>query len=538
MSSGGAPSVDRGQLRALLRFYFKLSARETVLMKRRSGPSSFTYVLVMYGIIGVFIGLAAFARPNVILFSVGVHAITFFSVGMAAIIEANEVLFDRREEEILFPLPVHPRTLLIAKSATLVGFVALLAFSLNLGPTFLGLAAADAKPWFPLVHLASVSLMTVFACALVVCVYGLVIRLFGRERFESFAVWAQVGMIVMIIGGFQVVPRLVDEQGAASLERVARWLVPTPPGWFASFDALLAGSARGWSVFAFASVAVLATALLAWIAVARLAGGYGEAAPRAAGTPKPAPESAAAPFRAWRSRNPFLRWWLRDPIEWGAFRLAAAYMRRDREIKLRVYTSLSMFVVLLVMSFLDAQRGRPGFLPLVMLAFAITAGLSSIEALESSSQFAAAEIFASTPIESSAPLFHGVRKACMLFVQLPLTIVSLALVCLSRATPPDPLPLALPVLILLPTTTLLPGAIAPYVPLSKAPRRGEQSSRRVMLVLVTMLGTMGMVGLAYLATRLGWYVPFLAVELVAVVAAHVWLLRTIRERPLLRFAER
>jgi hypothetical protein len=33
-------------------------------------------------------------------------------------------------------------------------------------------------------------------------------------------------------------------------------------------------------------------------------------------------------------------------------------------------------------------------------------------------------------------------------------------------------------------------------------------------------------------------VPFVAVELVAVVAAHVWLLRVIRERPLLALQPR
>jgi hypothetical protein len=443
-------------------------------MRRRSGPSSFTYVLVMYGIMGIFVGLAAFAHPNVLLFSVGVHAITFFAVGMAAIIEANEVLFDRREEEILFPLPVHPRTLLLAKSATLVGFVALLALSLNLGPTFLGLAAADARPWFPIVHLASVALLTTFACALVVCVYGLVIRFFGRERFESFAVWAQVGMIVMVVGGFQIVPRVIDQQGAASLEKFASWMLPTPPGWFAAIDAWLAGRAEGASVPIFAGVAVLATALLSWIAIARLAGGYGEAAPRAAGTPKPVPEGRAVPFRAWRSRNPILRWWLRDPVEWGAFRLAAAYIRRDREIKLRVYTSLSMFVVLLVLSFMDAQRGRSSFLPLVMLSFAITAGLGSIEALESSSQFAAADIFASTPIESAAPLFHGVRKACMLFVQGPLTLASLALILFSRPERIASFPYALTILILIRPRRCSPARSRPTCR-SRSPRAAASS---------------------------------------------------------------
>jgi len=446
------------------------------------------------------------------------------------------VLFDRREEEILFPLPVHASTLLLAKMGTLVGFTFLLAFALNLFPSFLGLAAADARWWFPLIHLASVLLLTVLACASVVCVYGLVLRLFGRERFENLAVWAQVGMILMVVGGFQILPRMLDGRGPGELEAIAKWLLPTPPGWFAAFDAWLGGGAGGTQVIVFALVAVGATALVGWVAVIRFAAGYGETPTRASGVQAKPREGEAVAAREWRSRNPLLRWWLRDPIEWGAFKLATAYLRRDREIKLRVYTSLSMFAVLVVLSILDARSGRKTFLPLVLLAFSGTAVITAIEALESSSQFAAAEIFASTPIESAAPLYHGVRKACMLFVQAPLLAASLVLIALVPSQGLISLALAGPIVVLLPTISLIPGSIGVYVPLSKPPRRGEQSSRRVMLILGTMLGSMGMLAVGFLASRAGLLWALLLLEIVAVAFLHAWLLRRIRARPLLTMA--
>ena len=74
------------------------------------------------------------------------------------------------------------------------------------------------------------------------------------------------------------------------------------------------------------------------------------------------------------------------------------------------------------------------------------------------------------------------------------------------------------------------------MPLSKQPRRGQQSSRRVLLILVTMFGTMGMMGVAWVASTLGWFWPFVAVELAASVAVYLWLLRRIRERPMLAMA--
>jgi len=537
MKAGTTRAIDPGQLRALLRAYFRLSVRETVLMKRRGGPTSFFYVLVVYGIVGVLIGCLAFLRPPVLLYAVALHTMTFFAVGMSAIIEANEILFDRREEEILFPLPVHPSTLLLAKSATLVGFSGLIGLALNLGPTFLGLAAADARPWFPLAHLASVLLLTVFACACVVCVYGFVLRIFGRERFESLAVFAQVGMVVMIVGGMQVVPRLLEGKSPEKITEIAQWLLPTPPGWFAAFDAWLGGSTDGGRVLAFAGVALAATALLVWLAVVRLASGYGEASARAASVPRPIAEPKDVAARPWRSRNALLRRWLRDPIEWAAFRLTGAYLRRDREIRLRVYTSLSMFAVFVVLSILDAQRQRTTFMPMVMLAFSGTAVLTAIEALESSSQFAASEIFAAAPLESAAPLYHGVRKACMLFVQAPLVLASLVLILVLPIGKLGSVTIVAPILVLLPTLSLVPGAIGPYLPLSQPPRRGEQTAKRVLMILGTMLGTMALVGVGFLAWRFGFLWLLVLLEIPAVFALNAWLRRVIRVRPMPRLGD-
>jgi len=275
--------------------------------------------------------------------------------------------------------------------------------------------------------------------------------------------------------------------------------------------------------------------------VQRLSAGYSEPTPRSA-PPRASEERAAkdgtavrSKPAAWRSRNPLLRRWVSDPIEWAAFRLAIAYIRRDREVKLRVYTSVSMFVLLVVLALVDGRSQRASFLPLVMLALASTTALTALEGLESSSQFAAAEIFASTPIESAAPLFHGVRKACILFLQLPLVALSLVMLFLLRSSGRhDLLPVAPVIAVWIPTLTLIPGALATYVPLSKPPKRGQQSSRRVLLMMGTMFGMMALAGLGIGAQKLGLLWPLVGVEIAVAATIHVSLLRKIRTRPLLR----
>ncbi len=47
--------VDLPQLKALLRAYLKMSMRESILMRSRGGPSSFTFVIGMYLVVGALI---------------------------------------------------------------------------------------------------------------------------------------------------------------------------------------------------------------------------------------------------------------------------------------------------------------------------------------------------------------------------------------------------------------------------------------------------------------------------------------------------
>ncbi len=493
-------AIDRVQLRALLRAYLQMSSRGASLLRARGKPTTLAFVLGMYAFLGLMIGVGAYLiHPDVFVYSLALHSVTFFTVGMAAVIESNDVLFDPKEDEIL-PL-------------ALVGFALMLAGSLNFFPALALLAARDAQIWIPLVHVLSMTLLVVFVCAAVVCSYGLILRLFGRERFESLALFAQVGMTLLFVGGFQILPRMIERMGPERLGSIARMLLPAPPAWFASIDATLGTGTWDTGLVLAAGAGVVGTALLAWIGVGKLAAGYGEMAAvgaRVASTAEKdsSPGSGAASKSRWRSRNPLLRAWIRDPVEWSAFRTAAAYMRRDREVRLRVYSSMSMFVVFVAISFVDGRNERAEFLPLMMFAMAGTVPVTVLESLRMSGQFAAADIFYAAPLENSGALFHGVRKAAILFAQLPIACAALILIAVRSPDPIESFSMAAPIAILLPTLSLAPGLFGGYVPLSMPPRRGRQSSQNVGVLLTTMVLMGAITGGSVAAGKLGirWYV--------------------------------
>src|SRR5437868_8298510 len=361
-------NIDRQQLRALLKCYWLLSTRGRVArsMGRGSKPRSLIFVLVMYMVVGLMTGIIAFSTHiDLFTYTILVHSMTFFVVGMAVTSESGDILFNANESDVLMHRPIGPRTLLLAKSINLVVFTLILATALNLFPTFFGLAAMGARAWFPVVHVISMAVLCVFCAAAVVCTYGIVIKFLDREKFDNFAAWSQVAMSVMFIGGYQVVPRLLQRFDGLTLKPYARYLFPLPPAWFAGIDSWIAGD-QGASGAMLGLIGLLATLTLGYVAIGKLSPSYGEGLAKISETRSSAPTRVRSRKRI-AIRNPILRWWLKDPIEQSSFRLAAAYMRRDRDIKLRLYPSLTIFLIFPLVTLLDRKRnGFSAFLPLLL----------------------------------------------------------------------------------------------------------------------------------------------------------------------------
>lgn len=530
-------SIDRVQLRALLKCYWRLSTRGRVAraMGRGGKPRGLIFVLVMYLIVGFMTSMIAFSPIDLFTYAIIVHSMTFFVVGMAVTSESGDILFNANESDVLVHRPIHPRTLLLAKTLNLIGFTLILATALNLFPTFFGLAVGGARPWFPAIHLFSMVVLCVFCAAAVICVYGLVIRFLDREKFDNFAAWSQVAMSILFIGGYQIVPRLLQRFEGLTLKPYARYLFPLPPAWFAGLDSAAAGDLPFGALLGVIGLAV--TAALAYVAIGKLSSSYSEGLAKIAETRSSEP--ARKRVRKSRAlRNPLLRWWLRDPIELWTFRLAAAYMRRDRDTKLRLYPSLTIFLVFPVISLLDRNRGGfSSFAPLLTVWMLSMLPYQALQTLQMSQHYLAADIFAITPLATAASVFHGVRKATIVYLLLPALAVAGLLTGYLSPGGLQGLQLALPGLLLIPVLTLVPGLVEDYLPLSRPAARGDQTSRNLGLMFVSMIAMTIVLAATYIAWKLEvlWYM--LAIEALVVILIYYLMNRIITNRVLVRHSD-
>jgi len=526
--------IDGQQLRALLRCYWRLSTRGklagAVRRRQSSKPRGLLFIAGMYMLVGLTTSLSVFANMNVFTYAMILHSMTFLVVGMAITSESGDILFSANESDVLLHRPIHSRTLLLAKGLNLVGLALFLAGSLNFFPTVFGLAAQGAQWWFPLTHIVSIALLSVFCCAAVVCTYGLIVRFFDRDKFDNFAAWTQVAMSFLFVGGYQLLPRLMQHFNGLNLE-TSPFLLPLPPAWFAAIDAIGSAQSAQHSVWWLVVIGFVATGGLAYSAVGKLAPSYGEALARLGETRQRAAKLRSQPQQTNRRRSSFFRWWMPDPIERASFRLAAAYMHRNREIKLRLYPSLGSFLIFPAMGLLDRQTGASPFIPLLTVWMLGQLPIIAMETLRTSSQAAAADIFATAPIESGAPVFLGVRKATIFYLMVPALCLAsglLALVIHSRSA----LLLALPGLVAIPVVSLLPACADTYLPLSRSPQVGTQSAKNTSLMLGSMLAMGILAGISYVASEMNLLSILLAVEIVIVAVVYWALKRHIQNRPL------
>jgi len=521
MSAGG----DLRQLRALLGAYLRMSLRgkaAATFFRRRPGKWQGTLPLaLLYAAIGTVAAIGASGSGSPFSFALVLHTITFVLLGMSQAAESGDVLFRPDEHEVLGHLPFPGRVLLAAKALSLMAYALVVALSINVP----AIVVAARLPWMPATflpgHLVATVVLAAFSTSVIVFAYGLVVRFVDRERLDGLTAWSQAGLSAAFLGLSQGLAHVVE---LPIVHLDSRFCLVFPPAWFAALDVLATGTTTGRAL-ALALLGVLGTTALATGALTRLAPAYADAVGRLGETRTLGPRARGGHGIVERLVGP----WLRDPVERAGFRLAATYMRRDREVRTRLYPSVGFVLLLPFAQLLGHATYR--FRAAALLAVLLTGMVPSIvlEAMRVSAEHLASEVFLAAPLRSAGPLFHGVRKAIVCYVVGPMALVGALWILLVDARL---LALAAPSLLALPLLSLLPAAFRDYVPLSVPPAIGRRSAANIAIGVVNSVAGGATIGVAWAAWRVGWLPQLVALEAVVVLLGAHLLARRISARPL------
>ncbi|MGN6368015.1 MAG: hypothetical protein ACTHN5_07125 [Phycisphaerae bacterium] len=517
--AGNVPATSRTLRRLFLTLF--LRGRSARGLKKDAAPKSLGRklwaTLLTYGMMGFLACL--FIHKPVFALAVYMHAMTFVFLGMFVAASAGEVLFNKEEADILLHRPIDPKALLWAKVRVLVEVSLWIAGAFNLVTLVVGMFASNGDWRFPLVHAFATTLEALFCTACVVIVYQLCLRWFGRQRLEGLMTTAQVVIAIAAVMTGQLLPQLlIRPNGVQMFTERSWWIALLPPAWFAGLDDALAGSPTiGAGILGL--TALLATTLVLLLSFGKLAGDYEaglQTLNEGQGRLKKSGER-----RRWLDRLvavPPLSWWLRDPVERASFLLMAAYMLRDRDVKLRLYPGIAPILVIpLIFMIRGHDAGAPGsgmFGPAFTFAYLGLLPMLALNILQYSQQYQASDIFRAAPIAGPGKIMNGARRAVMLLLTLPVGIAFVGMVW-AMSPVAGGFWLALPGVMALPLFSLVPHLLGGSIPLSR-PSEEAKSASRGMTVIVAMICALGLAGITMAASALH-LLPWLLVGETAVV---------------------
>lgn len=497
-----------------------LRGRASRGLNKDRAPKSVGRKMAASLIIYTLIGFTALIQMNqgTFFLSLHLHSMTLLFLALFVSGSAGEVLFNAQEAEILLHRPVTAQQLLQAKIRVMVEVCLWLAFAFNLVGLAIGSFGTHGHLLFLPAHITTTAMAALLCTASIVLIYQLCLRWFGRDKLENLMTATQMLLVIAVVLGSQLAPRLISQWGhTPGLDDTPWWLMLLPPAWFAGLDELLIGHVTPHSLI-LGFTATVATIIVPWLAITRLSSTYQEGLQTLAESSPTKTTSSGRHQRIDRlMRFPPLAWWLRDPQCAVGFRLTAAYLFRDRDTKLRFYPGLAPILVMPLVFLLPSAGGMDRSFGIALAGgYLATLPLLALNILQFSQNWQASDLFRYSPMPGPGPLIHGARIAVMVLIALP-ALAILAIVSLLLTSSFVNLPLLLPGIIALPVYAHLAGATGRAIPLSK-PCEEARSAGRGISVMLLMFSSFFVSGLAIVSWKIGFFPYYLILEVITAAA--------------------
>jgi predicted permease len=355
--------------------------------------------------------------------------------GILTIIQWDSLFPDRRDYEILAPLPLPMRVVFFAKVCSVLLLLVIFWGAANLGPALLfppaALTAAD--PWFALprhlaAHLISTFMASAFVFLFLTGLHGLLLNVLTPKWFRRVSVYVQLAAVVGLVLSFLALPLLLS-QAIPWIRTGNGAIYVLPPFWFMGLYQVLIG--RTGPVFsALAATAILALGMAAAVSALAYFASYQRHWKRSLESLETGPSDPGLLARWLEAAvNRFV---LRHPLQRAQFAFIRATVLRSRlhRLLLAAYVAVGFALALVVVA---AAGGRaasgwptPGLLSVqLVLSFFLLSGIRFVftmpAALAANWAFQAAE--PPDQIECGA----GVRKAMLAFGVCPVLAALLPL---------------------------------------------------------------------------------------------------------------
>lgn len=499
--------VDYDQLRAIVATKLTMDNRRQVISysrkNKKESNNSFGMTLFFYSIFGAFVALAMYNIPSFILAMIVFFTYIMVMVSMTLITDFSSILLDTSDNTIILPRPVDGRTLFAARLTHILLYLSQLAIGLAIIPSIVMIIQYGILIFF--IFWTAVVLSIFTSVFLTNALYLIIMQFASEEKLKSIINYFQIFMAVAIMGGYQILPRIIERLDMKTFVfEIKWWSFLIPPVWmagametfeFSKMDSLHIGLTLCAATLPLLGIFVV-NKYLSPLFNRKLAtlGGAVQQIEKV----KLKENSALLTLSKWITAT---------PIERGAFDVIFKILGRDRKIKLKIYPAFGYVAVFGLIFMMRSQEdiattwaNLPNTQYHLMLLYLIFMVLQvALYEIPYSDDFKASWIYYSSPLETPGEILSGAVKAICVRLFFPgYIIISVIIVAVWGFRVIDDIVIGLFNNLLM--VMILASINKRYLPLSMAPDVRVQSGNLKRGILTLLM--IGMLGLGHFALTL------------------------------------
>lgn len=416
--------VDYEQLRSIVDIKLTMDSRRQIVSYNRKANkeprNAFVGTLIVYCLFGIFVALALYFIPSFILSLIVFFSYIIVMISMTLITDFSSILLDTSDNTIILPRPVNGQTLFAARLTHILLYLGQLAIGLSILPAVVIIIKYGFVLF--LFFLAATALSVLTAVFLTNTLYLVIMQFASEEKLKNIINYFQIVMAVLIMGGYQILPRMMERMDIESyVFEIQWWHFLLPPVWMAG-----ALESIHFHLFDVAHIALLFCAVVLPLAGAYIVNTYlSPVFSKKLGSMAASTEQVEKDKKEKESLMERLSSHITgNPLEQGAFDVIYKILGRDRKIKLKIYPS---FGYILIFGLIFMMQGKKDIvetwhnLPnteyhimLIYLTFMVLQ--VALHEIPYSDDFKASWVYFSTPVDKPGEILSGTLKA--IFVRL------------------------------------------------------------------------------------------------------------------------
>lgn len=415
--------VDYDKMRLILSMKLTLDSRRTstIMMNSAEGDSeegknSFNKALIMYAIMGIFIGLTTMFSFNKMYTYTISFGMFMFLILTIFISDFSNVLLDMRDKNIIGTKGIDNKTINAAKLTHICYYIFLTSLALS-WLTIIGMFRSGIL--IGVIFILELIIIDIFMVVITALLYLLILRFFDGEKVKDIINFVQIALTIIMTISYQFLGRMFDIVDLNIIYESKIWNIFLPPMWFAAPLYAIDGGKINKIIITLIVLAFLVP-IIAITLYIKNTSKFEDSLSKL---------NIAKNNEKERKNGLFYkigRYMCRNNEEKAAYDLSVCIIKREREFKLMTYPSLGfgivfplLFIFMFSMDFINEIKNISLYMSLNIYWFVFMVP-TLLMTLQYSNNYKAAWIYEAAFISDKSNIYKGAYKALISNLLLPL----------------------------------------------------------------------------------------------------------------------